>query len=81
MDAHYPKRAIKNPPIVFAKQANINQGNGNQQVNNGMPASATHAEKTINQSNELLEAQHGERMDTRTAGATIVKNPAMATVD
>lgn len=26
--------AIKNPPVVFAKQANINQGNGNQQVNN-----------------------------------------------
>ena len=73
--------AIKNPPIVFAKQANINQGNGNQQVNNGIPASATHAGEIINQPNELLEAQHGERMDTRTAGATIVKNPAMATLD
>ena len=73
--------AIKNPPVVFAKQANINQGNGNQQVNNGIPASATHAGEIINQPNELLEAQHGERMDTGTAGATIVKNPAMATVD
>ena len=28
---------IKNPPVVFAKQANINQGSGNQQVNNGTP--------------------------------------------
>jgi hypothetical protein len=73
--------AIKNPPVVFAKQANINQGNGNQQVNNGTSDPASRTEKTINQPNELLEAQHGERMDTGTAGATIVKNPAMATVD
>ena len=73
--------AIKNPPVVFAKQANINQGNGNQQVNNGTSDPASHAGEIINQPNELLEAQHGERMDTGTAGATIVKNPAMATVD
>ena len=73
--------AIKNPPIVFAKQANINQGNGNQQVNNGTSDPASRAGEIINQPNELLEAQHGERMDTRTAGATIVKNPAMATLD
>ena len=73
--------AIKNPPIVFAKQANINQGNGNQQVNNGTSDPASRAGEIINQPNELLEAQHGERMDTGTAGATIVKNPAMATVD
>ncbi len=72
---------IKNPPVVFAKQANINQGSGNQQVSNGTPASASHAEKNINQQNELLEVQHGsETMDTRTAGAAIGKNPAMATV-
>lgn len=72
--------AIKNPPVVFAKQANINQGSGNQQVNNGTPA-PTHAGKTINQQNELLEVQHGGKaLDTRTAGATIGKNPAMAAV-
>lgn len=72
---------IKNPPVVFAKQANINQGSGNQQVNNGTSAPASHAEKTINQQNELLEVQHGsETMDTRTAGAAIGKNPSMATV-
>lgn len=74
---------IKNPPVIFAKQANINQGNGNQQVNNGAPTSAlaSHAEKNINQQNELLEVQHGsETMDIRTAGAAIGKNPAMATV-
>jgi len=73
--------AIKNPPVVFAKQANINQGSGNQQVNNGTPVPASHAEKIINQQNELLEVQHGsENMDTRTEGESIGKNPAMATV-
>ena len=72
--------AIKNPPVVFARQANINHGN--QQVNNGTPAPASHAEKIINQPNELLEGQHGgETLDTRTTGTTIVKNPAMATLD
>jgi hypothetical protein len=71
--------AIKNPPVLFARQANIS--NGHQQINNGIPAPATHAEKNINQSNELLEGQHGsETLDTRATGATIVKNPAMATV-
>jgi len=28
---------IKNPPVVIARQANINQGSGNQQVNYGTP--------------------------------------------
>ena len=55
---------IKNPPVVYAKQANI--AHGHQQVNNGVPAPA-YEEKTIH-SNEQLEHQHGERMDTGTAG-------------
>lgn len=70
--------AIKNPPVVFAKQANIS--NGPQQVNNGT-MSSTHAEKNINQQNELLEVQHGsEKMDTRAASATGGNDPAMATL-
>lgn len=70
--------AIKNPPVVFAKQANIS--NGPQQVNNGVALSA-HAEKTINQQNELLEVQHGSKtMDTRTASEASCADPAMATV-
>jgi hypothetical protein len=74
--------AIKNPPVVFAKQANINQGNGNQQVNNGTPAPASHAGKNINQQNELLEVQHGgETLDTRTTGATVGKDQAMAALE
>lgn len=82
--------SIKNPPVVFAKQANINHGSGNQQVNNGTPSpgnrSSTHAgahagENPI-QRNELLEVQHGsKKMDTRTAGNAGGKNPSMATVD
>ena len=70
--------AIKNPPVVFAKQANI--AHGHQQVNNGTPSPA-HAEKTINQPNELLEVQHGERMDTGTTCKAIRKDKAMAAVD
>lgn len=66
--------AIKNPPVLFAKQANINNG-GQQQVNNGTAsASGTpvmpHASEPQTQSrpNELLEDQsHDNRMDT---GAT-----------
>ncbi len=74
--------AIKNPPVVFARQANINQGNGNQQVNNGTHAPATHAEKSINQQNELLEVQHGgETLDTRTTGAAIGKDQTMAALE
>lgn len=73
--------ALKNPPVVFARQANINQGSGNQQVNNGTLAPASHAGKTINQQNELLEVQHGSKaLDTRTTGAAIGKDNAMATV-
>lgn len=70
--------AIKNPPVVFAKQANIS--NGPQQVNNGV-ANSTRTEKNINQQNELLEVQHGSKtMDTRTASATSGNDPAMATM-
>lgn len=50
---------IKNPPVIFAKQANINQGSGNQQVNKGTPTPASHAEKTINQ--QLLEVHMAGR--------------------
>jgi hypothetical protein len=51
---------MKNPPIVFAKQANIS--NGHQQVNNGNLASNTpapaHAGKEINRTNELLKKEN-----------------------
>jgi hypothetical protein len=69
---------IKNPTMVYAKQANI--AHGPQQVNNeAVPL--VHAGQTKNQPNELLESNHGEWMDTRTAGTTSDGNPAMAAMD
>lgn len=66
---------IKNPPVVFAKQANINNG-GQQQVNNGMPensagsgSGAAHACAATSQPapTELLEASDVQRLDTGAA--------------
>ena len=82
--------AIKNPPVVIARQANINQGSGNQQVNNGTPdpiqpvhiQSPSRARKKRIPPNELLEVKHGsEKLDPRTAGKAGRQNPAMATVE
>ena len=64
---------IKNPrPVAFVQQANI--AHGPQQVNNGMaPSQGEPAQATKNafEPNELLEQQHGERLDTRPQGAAI----------
>lgn len=56
---------IKHGPTVFAKQANINNG-GQQQVNNGVAARAAGAPATKSETeqNELLEAPHGQGLDT-----------------
>jgi hypothetical protein len=62
---------IKNPPVVYAKQANI--AHGPQQVNNG-----PHAAENQNQQNKLLSVNHGETLDSSRAGETIGSNPAMA---
>lgn len=72
---------MKNPPIVYAKQMNV--ANGNQQVNNVANASIpSHTGKTINLQSELLEVSNGStKMDGRTAKATITKDNAMATLD
>lgn len=61
---------IKNPPqIAFVKQANIGH---NQQVNNNLtPESASRAEEIKNQQNQLLEEQHGERLDIGTQNQAI----------
>ena len=70
--------AMKNPPVVFARQANINNG-GQQQVNNGAQASGAAspapapASNSATEPNKLLEASHGERLDfgaQGTAGGT-----------
>lgn len=75
--------AIKNPPVVFAKQANI--AHGPQQVNNGTAAagSATHAKKTRSRQNELLEDHsHGStQMDDRATPAPARGHPAVETLE
>lgn len=67
--------AMKNPPVVIARQANI--AHGPQQVNNGAvpayPEQNAHARTRTGAapipSNELLEASHGERLDSGAQGA------------
>lgn len=62
--------AIKNPPVAIVRQANI--AHGPQQVNNGVATegSPPRAREIENSQNQLLEANHGQRLDTGTAGAT-----------
>ncbi|MHB8988351.1 MAG: hypothetical protein ACYC6S_06170 [Desulfobulbia bacterium] len=67
---------IKNPPVVFARQANF--ANGPQQVNNGKEAPRAREDKI--EQTQLLEAAPDERLDfgkTATAGEN---DQAMATV-
>jgi hypothetical protein len=68
---------IKNPPVVFARQANINNG-GQQQVNNGAGPNAAdsvqaragaHAENLPSAQSELSEATHELLQDTRASSA------------
>ncbi|MFT3791760.1 MAG: hypothetical protein QM741_11960 [Rudaea sp.] len=59
---------IKNPPAVFAKQANI--AHGHQQVNNGTPGPVAR-KKTENAQVELLENEHENGLDFGAACATV----------
>ena len=78
---------IKNPPVVFARQANINNG-GQQQVNNGTAPLAesvqppAHAGKTAYRPNELIENMtHGRtQLDTRATAAAGRTNPSLEPV-
>jgi DNA-binding transcriptional MerR regulator len=67
--------AIKNPPMVIARQANI--AHGPQQVNNGEP---TRTREIQSEPSKLLEQTHGERLDTRTTGQASGADSAMATM-
>ncbi len=74
---------IKNPPVVIARQANINHG-GQQQVNNGpAPATgpaATHAATAQSAPTGLLERQHGQWLDTRAQSSAGSADPHLAPV-
>jgi hypothetical protein len=65
--------ALKNPAVVFARQANVTTGP--QQVNN-----LAGARENESGPNELLEHRHGERLDTRTQESPGRSNPALAPV-
>ena len=71
---------IKNPPIVYAHQANI--AHGHQQVNNNQALSVApmHAEKNKIDQNELLEVKNDEWVDCGTSAKTSAINQAMAPV-
>lgn len=74
---------IKNPPVVIARQANINNG-GQQQVNNGAAPSAgqtpAHAAKATPAPSGLLEQQHGQWLDSGAPSAAGRVDPHLATV-
>jgi hypothetical protein len=70
--------AMKNPPMIFAKQANI--AHGHQQVNNCDTAAVSHARAGKNKikQNELLEVQHGgEKVDFGATGEPVRVGSAM----
>ena len=76
---------IKNPrPVQFVKQANMTTGP--QQVNNAYAGTPSHSgiqSRTGNiqsEQNKLLEADHGNYLDTRAQGTAGRANPHMATV-
>jgi hypothetical protein len=70
---------IKNPTTVFAKQANF--AHGHQQVNNGIETAVSRAEQIESRPNELMEQDHGERLDTRTQSTAGRSNTTMAAVE
>jgi len=72
---------IKNPPIpTFIRQANV--AHGPQQVNNGTaPAGEPlRTRESETRQTELLEHDHGERLDTRAASTASGADPEMATL-
>ena len=72
---------IKNPPVIYARQANIS--NGPQQVNNGT-ASPSHAAEKENPPNNVLEQSNEVGMDAGAPGMSGDGNPevdAMAAVN
>ena len=57
---------VKNPPVIYARQANI--ANGPQQVNNGADPALARAGESRNQPNKLLDESNEQRMDQEAQG-------------
>lgn len=68
---------IKNPPIVYAKQANF--AAGHQQVNNGIPGPAQ-AREIENEQTQLTGGSHELLSDTRASRLESQVNPALETL-
>jgi hypothetical protein len=66
--------AMKNPPMVFAKQANLTSGP--QQINNGLAREIPAAVP-----NKLLEQTNDDRLDPITAGNSVGSDPEMAALE
>ncbi|MDQ3245389.1 MAG: hypothetical protein M3Q52_00570, partial [Pseudomonadota bacterium] len=69
--------ALKNPPVVIARQANISSGP--QQVNNG--TSPPRVGNPDNRPNELLEQQHEQRLDPGAPQTSGRGDPQMVPVE
>lgn len=69
--------AIKNPPIVYARQANVTTGP--QQVNNGI-AAPSHGREIETEQTQLSGGTHELLPDTRTSGNASRVNPALETL-
>ena len=69
---------IKNPPVVYAKQANI--ANGPQQVNNGVTSHAP-AMENKNPPSKVLEQSREQRMDKGTESQASHCNSGLETVE
>lgn len=69
--------AIKNPPIVYARQANVTTGP--QQINNGT-AAPTRAREIETEQTQLSGGIHELLPDTRASGYASRVNPALETL-
>ena len=69
--------AIKNPPIVYARQANVTTGP--QQINNGT-AALTRAREIESEQTQLSGGTHELLPDTRAPGYASRVNPALETL-
>jgi len=69
--------AIKNPPIVYARQANVTTGP--QQINNGT-AAPTRAREIETEQSQLSGGTHELLPDTRASGYASRVNPALETL-
>jgi hypothetical protein len=79
-EVKYPKAAtfVRQQNVAYQQQVN----NGENKNGNLSSSTHTHAHgESTNQSNELLEVQHGERLDTRTKIKAGSNDQNMETVD